>query len=368
MLKSGAVRFALVPALVLTSAGQLLAQSVSLEFTNATGMDPIELLDGTTVGIDGNGNLTAACVLDGDVCDGVGSGPAGPVPATTLMRTNGTGTINTGATLALSWTVQPAAEVCLATSTPVVSGWNNTLVSASGGTANLTMSTAGAYALALKCYNANGVSNLSTLNVTVQGTSTPTQIPECTDPALVSTGRVQPTGFTGNLVPWSTAFFGATFPAGPSFLAPIGSFTLRATAPSTRGLAMATRYLTVPFTPAANTNYKLNWLEAQPITAAGYNPGRVAESVFVSISKCAGDLRGHSTSGGMDLNLCRAQSYSAQLFFGTKPTSQCKVEAGQQYFMTFAFTDTTGTGALPTTTTCNSGSYCEANFSVQALQ
>lgn len=363
---SKAVRYALAPAFLVALSGQSMAQSATIEFVNAPDMDPIQLLDGTNVGIDGDGNLKASCVLDGEVCDGVGVvEPVGPKPVTTLVRTGGTGNINTGGTLALQWTVAPAGRVCVGTSSPAITGWNNNLVAANGGTANFSMNTAGDYTLSLKCYNDHGVSNESAITVAVRGTSIDT-IPACTDPALTETGRVQPEGFTGSLLTWPGLFWGAAFPGGPSHLAPIGSYTLRGAFPP-RGPSMSRRYLTVPFTPVANMNYRISWLEAQAVPVTPYSSPKEAETVFVSVSKCAGDLREHNQAGGMEQHLCRAQTYSGNLFFGTKSGSQCKLTAGEVYFLNIAFVDTTGTGTLPSTTSCKTGDVCEANFSMKAL-
>ena len=340
------------------------AQAVTIEFTN-TELPPIELLDNTSVTIDGDGNLEAQCVPEGDSCKGVSTGTTGPVPAVTLGRT-GTGVVNTGATLALNWGVQNTAAVCLAKSSPTVAGWNNILVAANGGTANLSMTTPGTFNLTLQCYNDFGASNLATLAVTVQGQVVDTQIPACTDTAMVSTGRVQPANFTGNLVQWKDLFYNATFPHGPSHLSPIGSFTLRAQAPSTRGPTMNARYITTPFTAGPNASYQVQWLGAQPIGVIQYNSARVAQTVFVSISPCAGDLRGPSPFGGADLKLCRAQLNSGSLKFGTTgATGQCPLVAGEKYFLNIAMVDTLQPGALSTTTTTcapSAGNRCEANF------
>ena len=369
MSNSRGLRLALLPLLFTLAAGESLAQAVTIDFVNAE-MDPIPLLNGTSVGIDGDGNLTAQCVLgeDSDVCAGITTTePTGPVPVVTLTRTNGTGTITTGNPLALSWSALPAAEICLATSSPVVAGWNNTLVAAAGGTANLTMSTAGAFALTLKCYNASGVSNVATVNATVAGSNpNPVTIPECTVPGLMETGRVQPPDFQGHLLQWPAIFYGATFPHMPSFLAPTGAFSLKSLDSQNRGPVMNKRYITVPFTPTANTNYKIAWLGAQAVNSpgtAGYSNPRGADTVFMSISPCAGDLRGRNTSGGAELAACRVQAAATSIFFGTTANSQCKLTAGQPYFLNIAFVDTVGTGPLSLTeTTCSSGNRCEVNI------
>lgn len=360
------LRSALLPLLFTVAAGEAVAQNVTLEFTNAE-MEPIKLLNGTSVGIDGEGNLTAQCVLapSGAVCDGISVGNEGNPPVVTLTRTNGTGDINQNSPLALSWTAQPAAEVCLATSSPAIAGWNNTVVAAGGGNASLTMSAAGDFALGLKCYNADGVSNVATLNVTVkQSSGNSANIPACNVPGLMETGRVQPAGFTGHHRTWSQLFYGAQFPHTPSYLAPVGSFTLKGILDaSNRGPNMNARYITTPFTPAPNTDYRISWLGAQSIPDAGYGNPRSASSVFVSVSPCAGDLRGRQIGGATELAACRNQQREAQIFFSTKAGHNCELVAGQEYWLTIAFVDTSGTAPLSTTTTtCASGNRCEGNF------
>lgn len=366
MSNSQGARVALLSLMLSALAGQAVAQNVTIDFTNAN-MDPIPLLNGTSVGIDGEGNLTAQCVLGAgtDVCQGLNTEePQGPVPIVSLTRTNGSGVINTNSPLALSWTVQQGAEICLATSSPTVNGWNSAVVAATGGTANITMSSAGTFALSLKCYNAHGASTVSTVNVTVEGQGPVNTIPECTVPGLSETGRVQPVGFTGTLMQWPAIFYSQQFPNMPSFLVPTGSWSLRNLFDSgNRGPNMNARYITIPFTPQPSSNYKISWLGAQAVHAAGYTTTRGADSVFVSISPCAGDLRGKSLSGGTELSACRGQVRSGAVYFGTTSGSQCPLVAGQPYFVNIAFVDTTGTAPLSTTTTtCASGNRCEANF------
>lgn len=361
------LRSALLPLLFTVAAGESVAQNVTIDFTNAE-MEPIKLLNGTSVGIDGEGNLTAQCVLaeGGTTCDGVSAGNDGDVPLVTLTRV-GTADIFANGTLNLSWTVQPAADVCLATSDPAVPGWNNTVVAATGGNANLTMSTAGTFQMSLKCYNEDGVSNTSSVSVIIKPSDDGgegTQIPACTVPGLTETGRVQPQGFTGFRRTWSQLFYGAQFPNMPSHLVPVGSWSLRTLLDgANKGPNMNGKYITVPFVPAPNTDYKLAWLGIQGVDAAQYYSPRNATSLFVSVSPCAGDLRGRVNGGAAELSACRSQSRATSLFFGTKPGTSCELNAGQTYWLNIAFIDASGTEPLSTsTTTCQTGNRCEGNF------
>ena len=185
----------------------------------------------------------------------------------------------------------------------------------------------------------------------------------------VVSDRVGPPGFTEHKLTWGEAFFGTSFPNSPASGAPIGSFTLKALAPSTDGPAMNARYITVPFVPKSNEKYKITWVEAQPIPAAGYFSARPGK-VFVSVSSCKGDLRGQNpVSSSSALRHCRTQQKNSTMSFGTTPNDFCKLTPNQQYYLNIAFVDTVGTAPLSTaTTTCDgSDKRCEALFSFQKI-
>src|SRR5690606_28483040 len=80
--------------------------------------------------------------------------------------------------------------------------------------------------------------------------------------------NIRPAAFVRAQVPWSKMFYGQQFPRTPSFLTPVGSWTLRSS--SNSGPPIRGKYLTVPFTPSAGQNYRLSWLNTQAIWAAGY--------------------------------------------------------------------------------------------------
>jgi hypothetical protein len=363
------LRLALVSSVALAIAGPVAAQSVSMTFSN-TDLPPIPLLDSSSVSIDANGNLSAQCVLNGSKCQGI-TGGSGNAPVITLVRNNGEGDITSGGAIGLTWTVQNGAEICLATSTPAVSGWNNSLVAVGGASQSLTLSASGEYTFGLKCYTDGGASNSASVAATVTGTTGPDlTIPQCTAEGIAGDALVQPAGFTGHRKTWSQLFYGAEFPEGRSFLSPIGSYTLRDLAPATRGPTMNARYITTSFVAGNNANYAIDWLGAQAIVFQGeinYNPPRGADSVFVSISPCAGDLRPrvnvnpptHWVSG-----VCRGMVRNGGLSFGTTGGSgQCALQAGQEYFITIAFVNPTD-GLTTTEHTCQDGNAgrCEGNF------
>jgi hypothetical protein len=362
------LRCALASVLATIFVSPAFAQSVTLDFTN-TDLPPIKLLDTSTVGIDANGNLTAECVLDGATCEGISTG-SGTAPSVALSRNNGSGDITAGQQIGLTWAVQNAPELCQANSSPAVNGWNGNLVSSTGGSQLLTLSTVGAYTFGIKCYNGGGASEVANVAATVvqgSGGVIPDTIPACTED-FASHPNVQPAGFTGSLRTWSQLFFGAEFPEGKSHLSPIGSFSLASLQPATRGPTMNARYITTPFIPGPNSNYQISWLGAQAITAANYNPPRAADLVFVSISPCAGDLRKRYNTGApsiLESGLCRGMASNGSIKFGTNGLAgQCPLVAGQTYFINIAMVNTNQEPLSTTTTTCASGegNRCEANF------
>lgn len=354
--------------LVLTS-GLAVAQDNTIEFTN-TDMPAIELLNNTSVGIDGEGNLTAQCVTNpaGDACKDVNVGPSGNVPAITLQRSSGTGSIATGGTLPLAWTVgTAAADVCVTNSSPAVTGWNGNTVSKTSASANLTMNTPGTFTFSMKCYNEFGVSNNASVAVTVAGTPPPDgTVPACNIAGIADGNQfVQPTGFTGHMVTWPNLMLGASFPNGNSHLSPTGSYTLRSLSPSTLGPVMSSRYISTEFVPEANKNYLVSWVNVQKqVAVPGYTTARNAKSVFISVSRCAGDLRAHNGfTTDPSLRLCRQSTPSASLKFGTTGAlGQCPLEAGVKYYLNIAFVEPSdGLEAMEHTCTSSAGR-CEVNL------
>ena len=371
MFKSKIARTALVSMCLVLTSGLAVAQDNTITFDNP-GMPPlaIELLNDTSVGIDGDGNLTAKCVpnLAGDACEGIDTSPSGDVPAITLQRTGSTGNINSGGTLALAWTVDTAAaDVCAASSSPAVTGWNGNIVSKTSASANLTMTAAGTFTLTLKCYNQFGVSNTGSVSVTVTGTTQPpTNVPACTIDGIADGKQfVQPDGFNGHMVTWEQLLSGASFPNGKPYLSPTGSYTLRNLSPQNQGPVMSSRFFSTEIIPQPNKNYKLSWVNVQrQVSVPGYTSARGAHNVFISISRCAGDLRPREASStDPSLKSCRAFSPSSQLTFGTTgATGQCPLEAGVKYYITFAFVDPSD-GLDPTEHTCiPAAGRCEVNL------
>lgn len=365
------LRCALATVLATIFVSPTFAQSVTLDFAN-TNLPLIKLLDNSTVDIDQNGNLTAECVLDGTTCEGINTGTGtGNAPVVSLSRNNGSGDITAGLPIGLSWSVQNSAEVCLASSSPAVNGWNGNVVGAGGGTQSLTLSSAGEYSFGLKCFNDGGsgeaVPAVTATVVAGTGGGETVGIPACTAD-FAAHPKVQPAGFTGNRVAWSAMFFGGTFPDGASHLSPVGAFTLRSLQPSTRGPTMNARYITTSFVAGVSQNYQISWLGAQSIPAANYSPPRAADAVFVSISPCAGDLRPRvnlNPPSILESSICRGMASNGNIKFGTTGgAGQCPLVAGVEYFINIAMVNTTLEVLSTTQTTCASGegNRCEANF------
>lgn len=204
---------------------------------------------------------------------------------------------------------------------------------------------------------------------------TPTTPPPVTPPP--SACPPLPHTYTGVYVPWADLFYGATFPAGPSHLSPIGSFTHRQQDRTNRGPSMARRYLYTEFVQPANKTFGLSWLQAQPVSSAGqnrdwpYGYGSARTGVpIVTISECKGDLRPQNQwSTDPEIKHCRGALTSGNLSYGNGMVGgkypACRLTAGKTYRINIAFIDTTL--GYPDTTTCRAGDNgrCEANFNAR---
>jgi len=189
-------------------------------------------------------------------------------------------------------------------------------------------------------------------------------IPACTYPGIAGNPYVQPAGFVGHPVPWSQLMLGAPFPYGNSYLAPVGSYTLRALNVARLGPSMAGRYMATPFVAEQGGAYLVSWVAVQRQSEVpGYPVPRNAASMFVSISPCAGDLRpGDRFSGDPWLTTCRASLSSGSLKFGTGST--CRLQAGKTYYLNIAAVEPSD-GLTTTETTCSyrpSEGRCEVNM------
>lgn len=153
--------------------------------------------------------------------------------------------------------------------------------------------------------------------------------------------------------------FGATYPAGPTFLAPVGSFSSRSRF-NRSGQDIAGKVISVPVTMTA-ANRTIQWLEAQPVSAASYNPGMVATSVTVVVDRCKGVIAYDRYKH------CGAREYSGSLVYGpTASDPKCRFPAGTPLYITVSFPDP-AVPLDPSKNSCSprnqsSGKKCDANF------
>lgn len=151
----------------------------------------------------------------------------------------------------------------------------------------------------------------------------------CDDPLI------QPAGWQGTTKTWLAAFSSpdgtpmATYPNGIGFPVPIG--------------AQRGGYTVIPFTPTAKTVVTITWDTAQANPGQGYGKPRPAESMFIGISRCPGDLRpsdmGKSGNPWLQEG-CRRTGGGASLLHRTMggPSNEfvCRVEPGVIHYLTVA--------------------------------
>lgn len=168
---------------------------------------------------------------------------------------------------------------------------------------------------------------------------------------------IRPAGFTEYRRSWEQVFFGRSYPTTPSFLTPVGSFTI--SRPRNDGPRSAGMYISIPFTPEAARSVTLRFNPAQSVaTDEGTSIGRPGD-FLVSVSPCPGDLRGPAPDD-MWLSDCRIFGTEVNLTFGTLPANRCRLEAGRTYYLNFAATDPSVLN--PEVNSCRGGSErCEIN-------
>lgn len=175
----------------------------------------------------------------------------------------------------------------------------------------------------------------------------------------------QPAGFTQHIVEWPDAFYGNTFPdVDLGGLSPVGSFTFRSSS-SPAGIPMAGHYISIPFVPAPDRNYRIGWYRAQAIGSRDYPGGRPAEAAYVTISPCPGDFRAPDLGAPRTdprSQVCSEYAQDGNIFYGTTGGgSQCLLEPGRTYYLNLIFANPFDLD--PTVSTCAEGPYCDANFS-----
>jgi hypothetical protein len=323
-------------------AGAANAQVIRITNVNGSTGHDIPLKANSSVQIDSAGNLLAECALNSsNVCTALstGGGTTNPdAPTATLTRADNDSDVRTGENIRLAWS-STLAEVCKASSAgPVTTGWNGVRIAADGGGELVNLSTVGTYTFSLVCYNAAGASTASTQVVAVTAAASGGENPPPTPPAgctiTSNDPNFNPTTFARVNKAWVQTFSApdgspqAVYPSGVSFPAPVG--------------ASKGTYVTVAFTPNPSQSVNMYWDQVQSRSQDGYPSARPAQSMFIGISPCPGDLRNVAGVNNPDQFLrpgCRKFEGSGSLVWTTSASvsqsddSQCKLEAGQTYYL-----------------------------------
>lgn len=335
-----------------------LASAQAIIITNANNHE-IPLATGSSVQIDEQGNLRAQCALNANnVCTQLSSGgPNAGAPTVTLGRSDTDTDVRTNESIGLSWT-SSQATVCYATQTgPVTTPWAGPRLGSGSESIAFATNGAGSYAFSLQCFNTSGGSSVASVPVTVAE-------PE---PGAVPTGcnitsddpTFRPAGFAAIAKEWGTAFrppddrvlTEPVYPTGLGAPVPIGS--------------NKNSYTAIRFTSLANLTVDMTWDTAQ--AQRNYAP-RPADSMFIGISPCPGDLRPANASSS-DPWLqpgCRKVAGSASMYYTTKSQYAasndflCKLEPGQVYYINVSPVDP-GDGLTPGEHTCTTSAPNTAN-------
>jgi hypothetical protein len=353
-----AIAFAVLA--MMATAGRADAQEIRI--TNADN-HAIPLKTGSSVQIDSSGNLLAECALNAQSeCTQLSSGGGGAdAPTAVLQRTDNNTDVRAGESVTLSWT-STNSSVCNATATGPSTLWpapRNT----SGSSVSVVLNTVGTYGLSLECFNAGGVSTKSTVTFAV----TPGEVIPPTSCTLtgITDPTFQPAGWERVNKTWVDAFSSpnrrhiATYPNSIGIPVPIG--------------ANKNTYTTVPFTPTANLTVDLSWDVVQANRDHGYPNPRPADSMFIGISPCPGDLRTPDASSADPWleNGCRRVGGGGSIFYSTLPglsnESVCRLVAGQTYYLNIVAANPEG-GLEPGEHTCSTSAPNSANgCDVQAM-
>jgi hypothetical protein len=104
----------------------------------------------------------------------------------------------------------------------------------------------------------------------------------------------------------------------------------------------------IPFTPLANLTVDISWDPVQANPQQGYPNARPAELMFLSISRCAGDLRPPQASSGDPFlqNGCRRLGSGGSLFYTTRVDVVsneffCRLEPGVVHYLLVSPVDPT---------------------------
>lgn len=304
-----------------------LASAQSIVITNANNHE-IPLASGSSVQIDVNGNLLAQCALTNGTCTQLSNGgPNQGAPVASLSRNDGDTSLTAGESIRLTWG-STAGTVCNATSAgPAGTSWTGPRAVANASGENVVLSAAGDYTFSLQCFNTSGGSSL----VATAATVAPNDSPPPAGCSLQSSDPLfQPASLAAVTKEWDLAFKSPNstqlpvYPNSPGAPVPVG--------------ASKGSYTAIRFTARANTTVDMTWDTAQ--AQLGYSNPRPADSMFISISPCAGDLRApNSASGDPWLQGgCRISAGAGSMFYTTLTNYQssdflCRLEAGQVYYI-----------------------------------
>lgn len=314
------------------------AQSRAIVFTNVGNLE-VPLRDGSELEILADGTVRAECVLDGEICAGLGA--SGPAPTVVLVAS--ANEIAAGAALSLNWNVLNGSPgACIASSVPAVANWHGLALPPLTGSRVLTLASAGSYLFGLTCYSEFGS---GTANVAVTVVDEPPPPGSCT----ASDPGIEPAGYTRVQRSWGQVFNGLSATSTPAFPMPVGSYTLQ-------GAGVTGTYLSVPFQLPAGSTRALYWIIAQPVSALGYVPQAVANTALVSISPCAGDLRAPQPGSDPQLSLCRSLGPEGQVVFGTAGNG-CPLTPGTTYYLNVLLDDPNT--LTPGSSACSNGSVCD---------
>lgn len=175
---------------------------------------------------------------------------------------------------------------------------------------------------------------------------------QCDDPLIAPVGlsRISKTWVQAWSAPNGTAI--AVYPNSISSPVPIGS---------EKG-----KYTAISFVPTADLDVQITWDQAQAQRVIGYPRARPTSiGMFIGISPCPGDLR-PSSPGRRDpfeSAACRLFDTQGGLSYSTRqtanPSAQCKLVAGETYYINVAPIDTSDGLNLPENSCGNNLNGCD---------
>ncbi len=273
----------------------------TLTFTNPSPAVTINLLNGSSVNIQTNGNLSAQCQLDANnKCVGMPTGSSGTAPAVSIAASGFSNAADNenkypaGTTFNITPTVSNA-ELCVRNilgATPGGTGWTGNAVSPFTATQVTLPSSSSSYEFSMRCYGVGGATTTSPNIILMTSQGVVGGNDQCDQQHVI----VDP------VAGFSVHSLASKFPDLKNLSGiNIGDF------PNTGGSigvlvhninARATLRFTVPTDASAFTGLSttINWQEAQQGGEADAN------QIYVSVSQCPGDFRVPTQSGNAPAN------------------------------------------------------------------